>query len=77
VNIWLKASQCLTYRRVIFLSVTEITVFWGPHVARYLIVCVSDYSSSTRRDLTFFSPVFCFGVVGVSDEYSLSNGLGW
>jgi ATP dependent DNA ligase-like protein len=27
-NIWLKASRCLTYRRVVFLSVTEIT---GPH----------------------------------------------
>jgi hypothetical protein len=31
----------------------------------------------TTRSATFFSSVFCFRVVGVSDEYSLSNGLGW
>jgi hypothetical protein len=36
-----------------------------------------DYSFSIRRDLTLFSSVFCFRVVAVSDEYSLSNGLGW
>jgi hypothetical protein len=36
-----------------------------------------DYLFSIRRDSRFFSSVFCFRVVGVSDEYSLSNGLGW
>jgi hypothetical protein len=36
-----------------------------------------DYSFSIRRDLRFFSSVFCFRVVSVSEEYSLSNGLGW
>ena len=46
-------------------------------IACYLLACARDYSFSIRRDLTFFSSVFCFGVVGVSDEYSLSNGLGW
>jgi hypothetical protein len=46
-------------------------------IACYLLACARDYSFSTLRDLMFFSSVFCFGVVGVSDEYSLSNGLGW
>jgi hypothetical protein len=44
---------------------------------RLLLACLRrDYSFSIRRDLTFFSPIFCFGAAGVSDEYSLSNGLG-
>jgi hypothetical protein len=46
-------------------------------IACYLLACARDYSFSIRRDLTLFSSVFCFGVVGASDEYSLSSGLGW
>jgi len=42
-----------------------------------LLDCARDYSFSIRRDLTIFSSAFCFRVVGVSDEYSPSNGLGW
>jgi hypothetical protein len=48
-----------------------------PFRARGRVTPARDYSFSIRRDLTFFSSVFCFRVVSVSDEYSLSNGLGW
>jgi hypothetical protein len=46
-------------------------------IACYSLASARDYSSSIRRDLKFLSTAFCFGVVGVSDEYSQSNGLGW
>ena len=39
--------------------------------------CTGDYSFSIRCVLPLFSPGFCFGVAGVSDEYSPSSGLGW
>jgi hypothetical protein len=45
--------------------------------ACHLLDCARDYSFSIRRDLTIFSSAFCFRIVGVSDEYSPSNGLGW
>jgi hypothetical protein len=48
-----------------------------PFCAMGRVTPARDYSFSIQRDLTFFSSVFCFRAVGVSDGYSLSNGLGW
>ena len=45
--------------------------------SRNYAYCADDYSFSIRGVLALFSTGFCFGVAGVSDEYSPSSGLGW
>jgi hypothetical protein len=66
------------------LDETPVLVDEGPSPAikrslRELIYayCADDYSFSIRGVLALFSTGFCFGVAGVSDEYSPSSGLGW